>query len=322
MKPCLAIAMLAGFLSACGKAPVTAADERPGIDARVSYPSSAAYEAETRSLLVASYGDGSIRRAPLSAHLKTRDLPPLPQDGRSHVFRVRVDAARARLWVLASSAVYLYDLRTSGLLTRIPIDEISQHSSEHCLPDMAIDGGGNVFVSSAMQPRLMRIDVATFDVTDRMLRANAESGKDFGVSALAFAADGATLYGASATIGTLWKIDHERSTAEKIEISQPIHGACALQAARAEPSGRRGGAGESLYVAGGFRNGIKKIELSGLSPYRVVAVSAKGTLSVPTDLVATERGMLIVSSRLSDHPDFDGHGLRTASSSILPVYTP
>jgi hypothetical protein len=292
-----------------------------GLDAGVSYPTSAVYDRDTDALIVGSYADGSVRRVPLSHRQRAASLPPLPQDGRERVYRIRLDAARGKVWVLASDALYVYASETSGLLGRIPIDELAQHSSDHCLPDMAIDGSGNVVVSSALQPRLMHVDGDTLQVTHRVLQADAAAGMDFGFSALAFAADGTSLYAASATIGTVWRIDYERNTAHKLELSQRLFGACALHA---DASAQQVGATAKpvLYVAGGFRNGINRIDLSGGPPHQVRAVSAKGAIAVPTDFVTIDRELLIVNSRLSEHSDFEGYGSPSSRFSILRLQAP
>lgn len=319
MRACIITALVpVALLAACGGTPEAPAARPIAIDSRVAYPSSAAYDPAARSLVVGSYSDGTVRRVPLRDARPSSEPPSLPQDGRLNVFRVRVDAGRGRIWVLAADAVYVYDSSTSRLVQRIAVGEASQHSNEHCLPDLALDGSGNAFVSSALRPRLFRIDAGSFEVTERALRPDADADKDFGLSALAFGADGTTLYAASATIGALWKIDYAQAAASKIALSQPVFGACALQV-----TGRARDGAEGLYVAGGFRGGIKRVDLDASSaPARVTALNVKGALAVPTDVVRADGRLLIVSSRLADHPDFDGPGTRLASFPILPMDTP
>lgn len=321
IKRNITAAVICFLNAACTKGPASSAPQQPAIDTRVLYPSSAAYDPGTRSLLVASY-DGSLTRVALSARAPGGDLPPLAGHGRSQVFRVRIDSGRSRIWVLASDAVYLYDARSSRVVARIALNAIGQHSSEHCFPDMALDASGNALVSSAMLPRLMHIDAATHGVTERTLEPNADHDKDFGLSALAFGPNGVTLYGASATTGAVWKIDHASGRAEKLELSHPLFGACALLAVRAQQPGIHG-ADVALYVAGGFRNEINRVDLrAGSRPSRVTAIHQASSVAVPTDLVAADGEMLIVSSGLSDHPDFGGGGTRLASFPILRLQTP
>lgn len=291
------------------------------LDAVVSYPSSAAYDARADVLLVGSYSDGSIQRvqatsgAPLTAML--------PLDGREHVLRIRLDAKRNRVWVLASNGLTVYDADTLLLSRRMAIDALTQHSSEHCLPDMALDRLGNVLISSAMQASLMRVDAQSFEVTHHVVEVDSDHGKDFGFSALAFVGGDDTLYAASATTGALWKIDLVHNRAAKLALSQPVYGACALRGVVAAIPGSQPGADTVLYIAGGFRDGIKRIELAGTElPHRVSTVRTTSAPIVPTDFVEIDRKLMIVSSQLSHYPEFNGDGRPTAPFSIVAIPGP
>lgn len=312
-----AAVIIAALAAACGKAPQAHAPLGSSIGSPVPYPSSAVYESETGSLIVGSYGDGSLARIPVSQGAHAH-VPSLPLDGRQNVLRVRLDGPRARLWVLASDAVYVYHTPSSRLLARIPIGDISQHSSEHCLADMALDDAGNAYVSSAMRPLLMRVDARSFEAAQHVLRPDVDSDKDFGLSALAFA-DGA-LYAASATIGRLWKVDYVNGTAQHVEISEPIFGACALHAIA--PAGH-GNHDAALYVAGGFRAGMKRIDIeSPTTPHHVSRLDASGAPNVPTDFAIVGHDLYVMSSRLAEHPDFDGEASGPSRFSIVRLAAP
>jgi len=321
---CAVIAMYAatlttGWLDVRPAAPVVLA----ALDAGVSYPSSAAYDPAANALLVGSYENGSVARIPASGEARGANARALPHDGRQHVLRIRVDAQRHRIWVLASEGIYLYDSMSSQLERHIPIDALSQHSNEHCLPDMALDRSGSVFVSSAVRASLMRVDAESFEVTHHEVQADTDHGKDFGFSAITFTGEDDTLYAASATTGALWKIDHAANRATRIELSHPVWGACALSVAPAGTDNSRSGAGTVLYVAGGFRDGVKRIDLTRSDPpYRVTAVQATRPLIAPTDFVLIERRLLTVVSQLSHHPDFNGGGRPNSPFSIVPLRAP
>ena len=291
--------------------------EAEAMDAGVPYPSSAAYDRDARALVVGSYADGSVRLVD-PGRTQARAAPRrLADGGREHVLRVRIDGPRHRIWVLASDALYLYDARTSQLERRFAIDALSQHSSEHCLPDIAVDRYGNAFVSSAIAPELFRIDAASLELSKREIRVDADESKDFGFSAIAFADGSDTLYAASAMTGALWTIDHARKTAAKIALSQPVWGACALRFAPSAPDG------VALYVAGGFRDGVKRIDLSAHEGTRsVTAVQTGFYPATPTDFVAIDRKLLVVSSQLSEHPDFNGGGQPKTPFRILALHKP
>ena len=314
----------AGFTAACTDVrPSTSTATAAELGSGVAYPSSAVYDARAGVLLVASYTNGSIQRVAITGGMRSTSSPVLPLDGREHVLRIRLDAQRQRIWVLASDAVYVYDYVNSRLTHRIAIDALAQHSSDHCLPDMALDRFGNAFVSSATQTLLTRIDAESLELTQRELQLDSDQDKDFGFSALAFVGRSDTLYAASASTGALWRIDPAQNRAIKMDISQPVFGACALQATSSGRPDSASGADLVLYVAGGFHDGVKRIELSKTDlPYRVTTLQTARPLIAPTDFVAVNSQLLIVSSQLSRHPDFNGDGEMRAPFTLVPIVKP
>jgi hypothetical protein len=208
--------------------------------------------------------------------------------------------------VLDSMGLYAYDAASSRLIRRWAIDE-TQHSNEHCLPDIALHPSGTLFVSSAIRPKLWRIDGATLEASEHDIRVDADQNKDFGFSAIAFAGEDSTLYAASAMTGALWKVDASRDEATKLDLPSPLYGACALHAMHRR--GEAAAAGWSLYVAGGFREGAVRVELSNDGrPRDVTPVKRAMRAVVPIDFVQTDRDLLLVSSHLSEHPEFNGMG--------------
>ena len=322
MRSALALVGAAVAVAVCVAALASGAHhtQPEALDAGVPYPSSAAYDSAAGVLVVGSYDDGSVRLVD-SGRTSVRAAPRrLPDDGRTHVLRVRTDVPRHRIWVLASDALYLYDARSSQLERRFPIDALAQHSSEHCLPDMAVDRHGNAFVSSAIAPELFRIDATSLELSKREIRVDADEDKDFGFSAITVAGDGETLYAASAMTGALWKIDRVRNTAAKMNLSQPIWGACALRLALSAPAS--GPDSAALYVAGGFRDGVKRVDLSVRDgAHSVTTVQTAFYPAVPTDFVSIDRRLLVVSSQLSEHPDFNGGGQPKTPFRILALRT-
>jgi hypothetical protein len=308
------------FIAGCSEAPPAAPLAARVLNAGVSYPTSAAYDAQSDILFVGSYSDGSIQR--ITAPGGARQTLALPLDGREDVLRIRLDAKGKRIWVLASGSLTLYDDDSLLLSRRIPIAALMQHSSEHCLPDMTLDHIGNVLISSAMQASLMRVDAQSFEVTQHNFQVDADHNKDFGFSALAFAGRDHTLYAASATTGALWKLDLAHNQATKLPLSQPVYGACALREMAAVTS-RTQSADTVLYIAGGFRDGIKRVELAGTGlPYRVSSVSMARAPIVPTDFVEIDRALMIVSSQLSHYPGFNGDDRPTAPFRLVAIPGP
>jgi hypothetical protein len=284
------------------------------VDTVVAHPSSAAYDPDRRMLLIGSYADGSIERVSLAGSTAISARSTWRQDGRRSVLRIRLDSERARVWVLGFDRLYLYDARDWRLLHQIGIDELSQHSREHCLPDMALDRSGAVFLSNAMEPALWRVDPLTFHVDKRKVVVDADQDQDFGFSALAF--DGAgTLYAASAISGALWRVDTAAYSASKLALSSAIRGACALHAV----TDSAGAPAQLLYVAGGFRDTVKRVRVAGHQPLAVTDVATAAPLVSPTDIVRINQDVMIVSSQLSDHPDFNGEGTRHTRFRIVRV---
>jgi hypothetical protein len=307
----------AALIAGCGKPAPTTPDAGIALDTGVAYLSSAAYDVRAKSLLVGSYEDGAVQRISLAGKGAQIRIGALPQDGRTHVLRIRLDAQRQRIWVLDAAGLYAYEAASSRLIRRWPLDE-TQHSNEHCLPDIAVHASGTVFVSSAIRPKLWRIDGATLESTDHDIATDADTGKDFGFSALAFAGEDSTLYAASAMTGALWKVDAMQHTATKLNLPRPLYGACGLHAVRA--AGQRATAAWSLYVAGGFRDGVMHVALSNDGLAGHVAAMKRGIRAVvPVDFVQTDRDLLLVSSHLSDHPEFNGSGRMSKGYNLVSL---
>ena len=306
------------LLGACTESPPPRSDADAIFEAAMSYPSSAAYDARQKSLLIGSYDDGAVQRVAIAPANGRTKASALPQDDRKHVLRIRIDAERQRIWVLDAAGLFAYDAASSRLIRRWSLDD-TQHSNQHCLPDMAVHPSGTVFISSAIQPKLWRIDGATLEASAREIAVNADQGKDFGFSALTFAGDDNTLYAGSAMTGALWKVDFARATATKLNLPEPIIGACALHATRdaAQPQ-----APWSLYVAGGFRDGAMRVQLSrDGQPDSITPVKRALRAVAPVNFVKTERDLLLVSSHLSDHPEFNGLGRSAKGLKLVSLMT-
>ena len=149
---------------------------------------------------------------------------------------VRADAERNRLWVLEPDAVTLYDITNARRLRSIVLPELILVGANErvCPPDIAVDAGGTVFISSNAVPVVWRIDPVRFEVTRTELALDAETDKDVGFTGLSFAADG-VLLAAGSTFGSLWRIDLRQARASKVasypSASVPCNPAALLLAA-------------------------------------------------------------------------------------------
>ena len=170
------------------------------------------YEVATQD--IASYG------ALLKAH----------EHGPQRALRVKVDAARNRLWVLALEHVYVYDITGKQLIRRVVLPHRSV-AGFVCAPDMALDRSGSAFISSNVESRLVKIDAEDFGIKAQEITLRAGANRDIGFGALAFAADGA-LFALTAHEGSLWRIDAATLNASEVELSERMLGVCTLTAPR------------------------------------------------------------------------------------------
>ena len=124
--------------------------------------------------------------------------------------RVRRDPAQGRVWLLTGEEVRVY---VSGQLLRaIRLPEWSI-AGYLCPPDLVVDGAGAAYVSSNVEPKLLRIDGSSFSVEERTIVLEGRERWETGFGALGFAPDG-TLVGINSSAGgLLWRIDFARGTA-------------------------------------------------------------------------------------------------------------
>ncbi|TAK80322.1 MAG: hypothetical protein EPO20_29065 [Betaproteobacteria bacterium] len=153
-----------------------------------------------------------------------------PAEWRAPEARYRVDPARNRVWVLTLEGVALYDVKGSKRVA-IPLPQwVAVGNAYGCMPDLALGPGGDAVVTSNVVPTLWKIDAETLAVTVHPLALDADTDKDVGFSALTYSAEQGAFFALSYAHGSLWRIDRQLERAQKIELSEPIRGACALAA--------------------------------------------------------------------------------------------
>jgi hypothetical protein len=173
-----------------------------------------------------SYGKVMAQEMEGASRLPYGSLLEAHQSGSQQALRVRVDAARNRLWVLGLDHVYVYDIANKRLIRRIALPGWSV-ASFICPPDMALDRSGAAFISHNVQPRLWQIDADSFQLKEHVIRLLNREGWEIGFGGLAFAPDG-TLFGVTALAGSLWWIDIGNARAHQIELDAPVLDACDL----------------------------------------------------------------------------------------------
>jgi len=291
-----------GLLSGCDLSP------RWQIDAPQFYPAAIEYLPDTNEFLVGSYHDGATLAYGRDGSARPAGFDNGTDPRPSRILRIRVDAARQRIWFLDAGAAYVYALPERKLIRRIQLPR-ALASVEECLPDLMVDATGMAFVSDNQRPTLYRIHDRTFKVDALPVKVSAESPQHSGFSALLALDSPYSAIAGSAGSGQLWLIDLTTGRAELIPLSRPIRGICAL--ALGEPEDRLHSylvkQGPILFGATGFQNGIVRIELTpdlhrGIA--RTVAPYAK--VDTPVGIVSYRDRLLLAGSQLHHHGDFGG----------------
>ena len=118
------------------------------------------------------------------------------------------DLARRTPMELGWGAVAVYDAATNRPIRRVALEGASLANVRGvCSPDMLLDRSGALLVSSNSQPVLWRVSPERFEVERFEIRLDDDRGRDVGFGALAWSADGRTLYALDASTRTPWRID-------------------------------------------------------------------------------------------------------------------
>lgn len=153
------------------------------------------------------------------------------------VFLLSGTAAAEQTWVLNVDGVYLQQARKARVGVRLPGWQWV-HEPYACPPAIAIGPGGEALVTSNVLPVLWKIDPKTLAVTVHHLQLDADSDKDVGFSGLVYSARDGAYFAVSELHGTLWRIDALLRRAQKIALSEPVRGACAMSMQRQERMSR------------------------------------------------------------------------------------
>jgi hypothetical protein len=160
---------------------------------------------------------------------ETRFAESVPEF-RAPEARYQVDAVRNRVWVLTEEGLALYDVKAQTRVA-IPLPEwVAVGKAYGCLPDLALGPKGEAVVTSNVVPTLWKIDPETLAVAVNPLALDTDMDKDLGFSGLTYSAEQGAFFAVSYEHGSLWRIDPPLTRAQKIELSEPIRGACGLAA--------------------------------------------------------------------------------------------
>ncbi len=142
--------------------------------------------------------------------------------------RHQVDPARNRVWYLTSEGVFLFDAsRPQRVAVALP-GWVWAGAPYGCMPDLALGPRGEALVTSNVVPTVWRIDPDSLAVTVHALALDADTDKDVGFTGLVFSPQHGAYFAMSDAHGTLWRIDQQLRTAQKIPLSAAIPQACGL----------------------------------------------------------------------------------------------
>lgn len=142
--------------------------------------------------------------------------------------RYQVYPVRNRAWVLTPEGVFLFDVsRTERVAVPLP-GWVWAGAPYACLPALALGPRGEAVVTSNVLPTLWRIDPDSLAVSEHALALDADTDKDVGFTGLVFLPQHGAYFAASEVHGTLWRIDGQLRTAQKMPLSAAIPQACGI----------------------------------------------------------------------------------------------
>ena len=142
-------------------------------------------------------------------------------------------AAADRSWVIEAGSLFLEESGKPRRAVELP----GWHWAGEpyaCAPAIAAGPRGEVVVTSNVLPVLWKIDPQTLAVSVHRLQLDADHDKDVGFSGLVYSERSGAWFAVSEAHGSLWRIDPLLRRAQKIALSEPVRGACAVSMQRQE----------------------------------------------------------------------------------------
>ena len=159
-------------------------------------------------------------------------------------YRYRPQPERGRTWVIEGNELYLEEARQPRRVVKLPAWQWAGQPYA-CAPDIAIGPRGEAVVTSNVLPVLWKIDPDTLAVSMHRVQLDADQDKDVGFSGLVYSEQHGAYLAISELTGTLWRIDPLLRRAQKVAISEPLFGGCAVS----QPRRDRGNRATRLCVA-------------------------------------------------------------------------
>jgi hypothetical protein len=142
-------------------------------------------------------------------------------------------AAADPSWVIDAGELFLQERGKARRVVKLP-DWHWADAPYACAPAVAFGPRGEVVVTSNVLPVLWKIDPKTLAVSMHRLELDADTDKDVGFSGLVYSERNGAWFAVSELHGTLWRIDPLLRRAQKVGLSQPLRGACAVSVQRQE----------------------------------------------------------------------------------------
>lgn len=142
--------------------------------------------------------------------------------------RHQVDVERNRVWYLTPEGIFVFDAARPERVS-VPLPGwVVAGAPDGCLPDLALGPRGEAVVTSNVLPTVWRIDPVSLAVTEHALALDADTGKDVGFTGLVYSALHGAYFATSDVHGSLWRIDSQLRTAQKVPLSASIPQACGI----------------------------------------------------------------------------------------------
>jgi len=145
------------------------------------------------------------------------------QPAAMKILGYQVDADRS-VW-LTRDGVLIHSAARPPQLVALP--DWIYVGAPYCPPGLALGPNGEILVTSNVLPTVWRIESGTLAVTVHPLALDVDRDRDVGFAAVAYVAEQRAFVAYSETQRSLWKIDPDLKTAEKIapaEFNRPRSG--------------------------------------------------------------------------------------------------